>query len=236
MSANLAQVTVLGLLGNILSVPQYNQIGSIQIDTTLEEVYEDVLEITEHPVERGANITDHSFKRPMELMLRCGWSDSSVSGILGITQGAISAVSPTAAGILGVAAAAASLFGGSNPGAGASGSFSGGAIAASDYVAGIYSQLLQMQESRQPVSVASGLRVYDNMLLQSIRVHRDQRTQYVLDVQAVLKEVILVSTQASSLPAQSSQANPASTADTVNAGAQQLQTASPSGGGSYPVQ
>src|SRR5581483_11884310 len=132
MSVNLAEIALLG--ASNLFLQQSNQIGSIQVDTTLEERYEDSLEITEHPVEAGAQITDHSFKRPMELVLTCGCSDSSVSGLLGLASGLLSTASPAAAGILGIATAASSLL--SNPGAGTSGSFTGGAMAASDYVAG----------------------------------------------------------------------------------------------------
>lgn len=234
MAVNLAEVALLG--ASSLFLQQSNQIGGIQVDTTLEEHYEDALEITEHPVEAGAQITDHSFKRPMELVLFCGWSDSSSSGLLGLASGILATQSPAAAGILGIASAASSLF--SNPGAGNSGSFTGGAMAASDYVAGIYSQLLQLQESRQPISVTSGLRVYDSMLIQSLRLRRDQRTQFALNVQAVLRQIIIVSTQSatlttglgstlSSLTSQATQSFPASTADLVNTGAQALQSATP---------
>lgn len=219
MSVNLAEIAILG--GRDLFLQQSNQIGGIQVDTTLEESYEDSLEITEHPVEAGTSITDHSFKRPMELVLTCGWSDSSASGALGLISGLVATQSPLAAGLLGIAGGVSSLL---NPGAGSSGSFSGGAMAASDYVAGIYSNLLQLQESRQALSVSSGLRAYDSMLIQSLRVRRDQRTQYTLNVQAVLRQIIVVSTQTTTLAPQANQANPASTADTVNTGAQQLQS------------
>jgi len=222
MSVNLAEIAILG--ASDLFLQQSNQIGGIQVDTTLEEHYEDSLEITEHPVEAGAAITDHSFKRPMELVLTCGWSDSSASGALGLVSGLVATQSPIAAGLLGVASGISSLL--TNPGAGSSGSFTGGAMAASDYVAGIYSNLLQLQESRQALSVTSGLRVYDSMLIQSLRVRRDQRTQYVLNVQAVLRQIIIVSTQTATLAPQANQANPASTADLVNTGAQQLKSSS----------
>jgi hypothetical protein len=226
MSVNLAEIALLG--ASSLFLQQSNQIGGIQVDTTLEESYEDALEITEHPVEAGAAITDHSFKRPMELVLTCGWSDSSSSGLIGLASGLIATQSPIAASILGaasaVSAAVSSLL--SNPGAGSSGSFTGGAMAASDYVAGIYSNLLHLQESHKTISVTSGLRFYDSMLIQSLRVRRDQRTQYALNVQAVLRQIIIVSTQTATLAPQSNQANPASTADTVNTGAQQLQSSS----------
>lgn len=222
MSANLAEIVLLGALNEQLNLPTSNTIGGIQVDTTIEEFYEDTVEFTEHPVERGAQITDHSFKRPMQLVLACGWSNSSISGLMGLANSAASLfnVGP---------------FGGGNPSAGTSGSFSGGAMVASDYIASIYSQLLQMQESRQPVSVVSGLRSYDNMGIATLRVRRDEKTKFALLVHCFLRELILVDTQQSTVPPQANQANPASTADTVNAGSQQVQQASPSSGGSFPV-
>ena len=51
-------------------------IGGIVADVTVEEVAHDELEITHHPVERGATITDHAFKRQPEIIIRCGWSAS----------------------------------------------------------------------------------------------------------------------------------------------------------------
>ncbi|MGN5479530.1 phage baseplate protein [Cupriavidus basilensis] len=39
------------------------KIGDIEISATVEETYEDELQITEHPVEKGAQVTDHAFKR-----------------------------------------------------------------------------------------------------------------------------------------------------------------------------
>jgi len=44
-------------------------------EVTIEEDAEDLLEITQHPVEQGAAITDHAYKRPAELRMRIGWSD-----------------------------------------------------------------------------------------------------------------------------------------------------------------
>lgn len=232
----------IGLIGvTSLFLPKSNTIGSVTIDTTLEESYDDTLEITEHPVEAGAAITDHSFKRPMELVLTCGWSDSSPSGLLGAASGligtqatnALATVIPVGA-IAGAINTVSSLFG--NPGAGNSGSFTGGSMIASDYVAGIYSSLLRLQESRQTIVVTSGFRKYNSMLLQSIRVRRDQRTQYVLNVTAVLKQIIIVSTQTATLPTPAAQAFPASTADIVQAGQQALQKATPSLIATYPPQ
>lgn len=52
-------------------------IGGIFPDVVVEEQGRDALIITEHPVERGAAISDHAFKRPVEAEMRCGFSDSN---------------------------------------------------------------------------------------------------------------------------------------------------------------
>lgn len=58
-------------------------IGIIVADVTIEETGRDDLEITRHPVELGAQITDHAYKQPAEVTIRAGWSDSlSLPGYL----------------------------------------------------------------------------------------------------------------------------------------------------------
>lgn len=57
-------------------------IGTIIPDVTIEEVSRDTTFITQHPVERGASISDHAFMMPVELEMTLGWSDS-VAGFVG---------------------------------------------------------------------------------------------------------------------------------------------------------
>lgn len=52
-------------------------IGGIIPDVTIEEVSTDRLIVTKHPVERGAAVSDHSYKEPSSLTMRIGWSDSN---------------------------------------------------------------------------------------------------------------------------------------------------------------
>ncbi len=52
-------------------------IGTIVPDCTIEETGRDDMTTTDHPVEVGAPITDNAFKRPAELIIRAGWSNSS---------------------------------------------------------------------------------------------------------------------------------------------------------------
>lgn len=46
-------------------------------DVVVFEQHEDEMVVTEHPVERGAPISDHAYKKPETLSVRFGWSDSS---------------------------------------------------------------------------------------------------------------------------------------------------------------
>lgn len=50
--------------------------NAIIAQATIEEEHRDEMIVTEHPVETGAAISDHAFKRPSELHLRLGWSGS----------------------------------------------------------------------------------------------------------------------------------------------------------------
>jgi hypothetical protein len=196
--------TVLGeiaLIGasTVISLLESSTIGGVTIQALVEETHDDTLEMTDHPIEQGAEITDHSYVNPTAVLLRCGWSNSSTEALLG---------------------AVSSLF--------SDGASSTGA----DYVSGIYSQLLALQQSRQPFTISTPLRTYENMLMPALRVTRDQKTYQALMVTATCREAILVSTQTTTIPPQANQADPSNTADTQNMGSQSLQPGTPAPGGS----
>jgi hypothetical protein len=65
-----------GATETVSFTPQ-RSIGGIVADVTIQEVGTDELEITENPVEGGAAITDHSYSRPPELIIKTGFSNSS---------------------------------------------------------------------------------------------------------------------------------------------------------------
>lgn len=52
-------------------------IGGIIAEVTVYEEATDELEITSHPVETGAQITDHAFAQPSTVTIQVGWSDAS---------------------------------------------------------------------------------------------------------------------------------------------------------------
>lgn len=75
----------MSLLDFIQLTPR-SSLGTIEIQATLEEIHNSTVQITEHPVELGAEITDHAFRKPSEVVLRCAWSNSSPQALLGTVQ------------------------------------------------------------------------------------------------------------------------------------------------------
>ncbi|SPP31645.1 hypothetical protein ARAF_0787 [Arsenophonus endosymbiont of Aleurodicus floccissimus] len=50
------------------------KIGLLVPDVIISEKSQDTLKITEHPIELGAEIADHAYKRPAEVMMEVGFS------------------------------------------------------------------------------------------------------------------------------------------------------------------
>lgn len=63
--------------GESILLRSRRSIGGLYPDVVVEESHEDSLEITEHPVEQGAAINDHAFKKPETVTIRGGVSDST---------------------------------------------------------------------------------------------------------------------------------------------------------------
>lgn len=79
LGISLAQATLLNLLNPVFFLPR--SIAGFVADVTVEEQHLDELVITEHPVQQGAAITDHAFKKPASVVIRCGWSNSSFQAL-----------------------------------------------------------------------------------------------------------------------------------------------------------
>jgi hypothetical protein len=89
------------------------------------------------------------------------------------------------------------------------------------YVSDVYASLLTLQQARGLLNVYTGKRVYQNMLLVGLTTMTDEKNEYSMMVVARLDEIIIVSTQTTTLPTTSNQANPANTAPPANGGQQQ---------------
>lgn len=71
---------------DLLQISPKGMIATIEIMATLEEVHTDTVQTTEHPIEIGAPITDHAYMRPSELVMRCGWTNSSFTALANVVS------------------------------------------------------------------------------------------------------------------------------------------------------
>ncbi len=191
--------------------------SSITAQATVEEVHHDELQITDHPVERGAMISDHMFKRPAEVIIKCGWSNSPSGNPSGILGAAINAISPSIGAAINTINSVAQTFDA------AQSILSGNA---QDQVSSIYDQLLTMQISGLPFDIFTGKRFYTDMLFKSLSITTDVKNENSMIVTAVCRQVIIVNTTTVNVPINTNaQAQPDKTTPVQNVGTQQLGSA-----------
>jgi hypothetical protein len=127
-------------------------IGPFTAEVTLREMHTDELDITEHPVEMGAAVADHAFKKPAEVVIECAWSDSPQN--VGVISGLLGAVTGTLTGI-------GSILSGTSP----------------SQVREIYGKFLDLQKSRVPFAIFTGKRNYENMLVKTLVANTDRSSE-----------------------------------------------------------
>lgn len=178
-------------------------IGPFTAQVTLEELHADELVITDHPVETGAVISDHAYMRPAEVIIRAGWSESpggSGNGILDSVLGDVG----------GQLSSLTSMISGSSIG----------------QPREMYNNMLELQRSRIPFEIQTGKRIYQNMLVRSIRVQTNKETENSIIMEVACREILVVSTQVVAVGAPpEDQADPDTTAPVAEKGTKQLQPA-----------
>lgn len=111
-------------------------IGPVRLDVIVKERHTHELGITSDPIETGAEVNDHAYKKPKRIELEFGAGQASET----------------------------------------------------------FNALVQLQESRQPFNVVSGLYIYTNMLIETLNADRDMLYSRVCSGRAALQEIIIVST------------------------------------------
>ncbi|MBC17082.1 MAG: hypothetical protein CL942_08525 [Desulfovibrio sp.] len=171
----MSRVNVLSQSAESVYVRPARSIGGLVMDVTVEENHNDDLEITDHPVENGANVTDHAFMQPPTVSITAGVSDS------------------------------------------------GGTSTGDKRSVEAYEKLLELQKKREPFDLITGKRVYKNMLIRSLSTTTDKETENALIFTAELREVIMATVQAVSIP-RSRQRRGMATGGTDSTGQKQLES------------
>ncbi len=105
---------------------------------TREERGRDAVEITENPVQSGADLTDHAFVKPSEVSLQV---------VLYPTE--------------------------------------------EETLQDLYSNIIELLRARIPISVSTGKRFYENLLLKEVEQVTDETSENVLALNLVFREIIL---------------------------------------------
>ena len=152
---------------------------SVLLDASVSEVHTSSANITSHPVERGANITDHVHRQPDTL---------TIQGIVSNT--------PTRfpQGTIGVALVrtVANLVNG----------------VSNDLAKTAYEQLLQLVEGKELIKIVTTLREYNDMLLENLTVTRDAENGDCLNFTVTARQVRLIKTSSVSASSITSPADP----------------------------
>ena len=237
-----------GAFGQGAGMRPQRSIGKIIAQITVEEKHHDEIEITDHPVEQGAAITDHAFKKPAEVVIRCAWSNSpgaprsllgGISGALTnaltgqvtnlITGAAAKQIGGSALGNLAVANLGQLI---SSPLVSFGAQINSGTGRGTTRVQDVYQSLLDLQTSVVPVDVYTGKRRYTNMLLKSITVETDKTTENSLVCLIALRQIIIVQTSVIAVTAAPvDQAQPQQTAAPLDAGTKQPSPVQPDDNG-----
>lgn len=69
--------------GNDMVLLSNKRIGELVISVLISENHDDKLTITDHPVHRGASISDHAYMMPRKVTLQCGWSNADYAALEG---------------------------------------------------------------------------------------------------------------------------------------------------------
>lgn len=138
-------------------------VGGLFFDAILSTNTQESLTITSHPVQSGANISDHAFRNPTKISMEIMMSDVMASRVPGqFTDGG-----------------------------GARGVILGMLGANTSKSVSAYQRLLELQRMRMPVSVKTRLGYYDNMLIESIDTPDDVNTLSGLRCTINMTEVLV---------------------------------------------
>lgn len=203
MSATTGLVTA-GLQQGISSllVKPKRAVGPMSLQVTISENHEDEMEITDHPIEQGAIISDHAYKRPAVVTIQGAWSLSPSQA--GLIDGVIGGVKATISGVK-------QILSGKAP----------------DGMTDIYTRLLKLQKEAIPFDIYTGKRKYSNMLIRGLTVSTDKLTENCLMVTIVCREVQIVNTRVLVVTSDKTKmATPSANASPTPSGVRSLQPAS----------
>ena len=185
------------------SLTKTGSTAMIFLDATLKENFDAQTEVTNHPIEDGADISDHVILKPLRLVIDGIISETpfTIEGQkLGFATSVAASIGQNVGGAIGGLAAgfaaAKSLAGVLQPK-----SITGAEVQQDEDFKNIPSEnsrlrdavneFLNMRQAKQVVSIVTGLKQYKNFILVSFSVSRDQSTGQSINLHLEFQEIIL---------------------------------------------
>lgn len=160
-------------LFSILFQQKRAQIGGINLDASISEEHVSECDVTENPIEDGAIVTDHVHVKPAQLTIEGIVSDTPIT--FAVINNVVGFVNAVNTTILGNSSRSTDA----------------------------YNALIDLQKSREPFTVITGLRVYKDMIMTSLSVPRDAQRGKAVNFTAELKQIIIAKSKTAT-PASSS--------------------------------
>lgn len=170
----------------------------------MEEAHSDELHITDHPVAQGSVISDHAFMMPAQLTMIMAWSPSNPN-----LSGNITVFGVTLPSITGLFDA---------PGQGLA------------QLRDIYDQVRAVQRSRSRLTIFTGKRKYDSMLVRTVSEVTTSHTENSLELSVSFRQILIARIKTFATPvnlAPGAQAIPQSTQPVSPGGTKTVTSAPP---------
>jgi len=151
----------------LLFKKQRASIGTVQLDASVSETHEARVEVTEHPVEQGVNISDHA--RPLPRSLR-------IEGLVS-NYPLPDPSAPLNARIYG------------------STQFNSRSDISGNRAEEAYSELIRLKDSAELITVVTAIQTYENMLITDLNIPRDGTSGDSLRFSLNLKQVSVVNSR-----------------------------------------
>ena len=156
-------MSVLSTIAVLFGIPRYAQISSIVLDASVSETHTASSTITDHPVEKGANIADHVRRQPDSIV---------INGVISNTSTMFPNNIPGVAAIKTIANVLSNV--------------------SIDTAQTSYLALKELLNGKELITIVTTLRTYENMLLEELTVDRNASNGNALVFTARAREVRLV--------------------------------------------
>lgn len=165
----------------------------IALDATTKESYTTKAEATQHPIEKGADITDHIILKPDKLSISgIVTATPFPSGLAAVLAGLSTTVVSKVGSALGPFGAAAGAVVGAAAGSSAATSIFGSSVRDLGSVANEFKKL---KESKQILQIVTGLKTYSGYVLTSAVIGRTDKTGGSITVDLEFDECQTVDSQ-----------------------------------------